>query len=534
MRAERLRKGQVSTRGMRTGAKTATKDQEREYLERFERLAQDPSVLVPRWEGRGRDPFSTTRAQLENVRARQGSTFWLRWYGRGRRLRSAYAQTLLILKGGRIPSFASIRLRGRDVKYILRGNGLRDKLVAIHNADEPDARLLAFIDVARRKHLVIVSLPDDFFAVPEGGPLPSGAFERILAEADIEASVEGSHASCPHADRRATVEHELAALGVRIRLCGQCGKDFPQGLTTALEGFVLPPGGRFKDERHVRGSRFTVHPDSARATLDRLVEDASRAAREKSRRYDDVRDEDLLEWAEEALQANLDKRPEGFLIVGNDLWLGEFDRAAEQHGQSDVEREGLRLAFQLRPPRVRASEATLNRLLEGVWETDAEALLAKMSGGRLDPAGMKPLAAQRPSEALAALGRLVMAEERFAAFPRFRELAAPLRLAHDLFKAHFVGDSSGFQRRLAEGVRDEATKSLALALGRAFGQGASIEWHYAPHEKDKALFFEPAAREFAKATPETYSEALGRVAESLGVAPPTTETQSTEIPPSKA
>src|SRR5687767_2819111 len=137
MRAEALRKGQVSTRGMRTGAKTATKDQERDYLERFERLAQDPSPLVPRWEGPGRDPFASMRAQLEKVRRRRGSSFWLKWYGRGRRMRSAYAHTLRILQGGRIPSFASIRLRGRDVKFVLRGNGIRDKLVAVQNCDEP-------------------------------------------------------------------------------------------------------------------------------------------------------------------------------------------------------------------------------------------------------------------------------------------------------------------------------------------------------------------------------------------------------------
>jgi len=521
LKAERLRKGQQGTGRIRTGAKTATKEQERDYLERFERLAEDPSPLVPRWMGSGPDPFEGLRAQLARVSKRRGSAFWLKWYARGRKLRSAYAHTLLVQQSGRIPSFASVRLRNRDVKFILRGNGLRDKLVAVQNHDEPDARLLGYVDLARRRRVVVVSLPDDFFALPPGGPLPPEVLSKMMDEVGLETQSGEAGARCPHAAQRVHVEHEFKQLGATVNLCRACSKRLHTTLPASLEAFVLTPKGQLEETRRVRGSELVVHPPSAREEFERLLRGASDAAQAKTANFEGVTDDDLFTWADEATQKALDERREGFLLIGHDLWLGDYASAAERFGESELERRALRSAFALATPHVRASDATLNRLLEAAWSTHAIDLLKDLAGGRLDATDLAPLAAQRPSEALATLERLVQAEDRFIEYPRFDDLPAPLRLAHDLFKGHKTGDSTRFQRRLAEGVRDPVTKSLALALARAFGHGAGVEWQYAQHEKDQALFFQPAAEELAKATPETYPVALTRLAATLSLEPPT-------------
>lgn len=520
LRADKLRTGQIRGR-MKTGAKTATKDQERDYLERFQRLADDPSPLVPRWAGSGSDPFSRIRARLARVQKKQASGFWLKWYARGKGLEAAYANTLIILRGGKIPSFAAFKFRGRDVRFIMRGRGLRDKLIAVQNFEEPDLRLLAFLDAARKFSLVIVSLDDDFLAFPKGGAVPAGTYEAILSAEDVETAPGPDGVRCPHADgTRAALRYTFREFEPGLTLCRACLERLGKPPDRILEAHVLPPGGRFTMERALHGTDLHVHPESARQELEGLLRESGADALERMKSFEGVTELVLLDWAHEALQKRLDGRPTGFLLMDKDLWLGEFEEAAKRFGETDLERRLLHLAFGKAPPRLRTADASVNRLLENHWKSDAAGLLRELAAGALEERAVEELAAQRPSDALATLQRHLKAEERFAGYPRFADLGPPLQLAYDLFKAVKTGDNTQFQQRLAAGVRDPAAKPAALALARAFSQSAGIEWQYAPHEKDQALYLEPAARELSRADAGTLHASLSAFAQALGTRPP--------------
>lgn len=524
MRATRMLTGAQRAGRMRTGAKTATKDQERDYLERFREIAADPSILVPRWTGTGPDPLRATRAGLEKVRRRQGSARWLRWYARGKKLHNAYAQTLLVLESGKIPSFASMKFRGRDVKFVLRGRGLRDKLIAVQNHHASDVRLLGYVDLVRRKELAIVSTDEDFFATPVGH-VPAEAVAAILRDADVPGQADDGRVVCEHGSGT-TLRYEMAQLGVNVDLCRMCVKRLHDGVPHELETHILVPGGEIRAERRVGGSDRTLHPSAARAEFDAMVEASSADASQKAKEYTGVKDEDLLEWADESLRKRLADRADGFLAVDRDLWLGAYDEAAERFGATDVERKALAAAFRRQAPRLITGDASVGRLLEPAWREHGADILREVTQGELEGADLTSLAALRPTDALAALGRQLQTEARFAEFPRLATAAPPLRLAHDLFKAHRTGDSTLFQRRLSEGVRDPATKAVALALARAFGQNAGIEWQYAPHEKDQSLFYDPAAKVLARSTPPSYLEDLAGLAAALGVPAPIVETRT--------
>lgn len=523
MRAEALRKGQLRGK-IRTGAKTATKDQERDYLDRFRRLAEDPNPLVPKWLGTGADPFAKLRKHLAKVQARRGSAFWLKWLGRGKRLENAYAHTLLILKGGKIPSFAALKFHGRDIKYILRGNGLRDKLVAVHNHEDPDVRLLGYLDVARKGHAVLVSLTGEFAAIPVGGPLPPALLKSLWSELELDAVASDGGAACRHIrEGRRRVSYEVKDLGVQVDLCAACIDDLGGDFVPRLEAYVLAPDARLRVERTVSGLEYAVRPDEARPEFEKLLQAANRDAEEKAKNYEGVTDIDRLTWTLEAFQKRLDSRADGFLLVDQDLWLSDFEAAAQKYGSDDLERQALAHAFRTQPPHVRTSDAGVNKLLEGLWPTEGKAILRHLAAS-VDGAELDALAQARPTEAFAQLARARKTEERFAGYPKFENLPAPLRLAHDLFKATRTGDTGLFQRRIAEAIRDPQLKPLALALARGFNQSAGIEWQYAPHEKDQALFFEPPAKLLARATPATYAQDLAQLAEALGLPAPTVNT----------
>src|SRR5687767_5814466 len=94
---------------IRTGARTATKNQERDMLDKLARLAEDPSPLVPEWLGPGRSPFEKHSRKLAKVQRLQTKPRRLRWAARGKRLWNGYAACLVVKETQKIPSFAAIK-----------------------------------------------------------------------------------------------------------------------------------------------------------------------------------------------------------------------------------------------------------------------------------------------------------------------------------------------------------------------------------------------------------------------------------------
>lgn len=519
LRASKLRTGQIRGR-VRTGAKTATKDQERDYLDRFERLAQDFSPLVPEWKGEGSDPFAPLAKRLARRQKKKDSPAWLKWYARGKRLEHAYANTLLIRLGGKIPSFASMKFRGRDVKFILRGRGQRDKLIAIQNFEDPDVRLLGYIDVARSRKMVLVSLDEDLLAYPAGQGIPPEVFASLLAQTDLELAEGATPARCRHADAaHPHIRYVYPQLAAEITVCRACLLKLQGTFTPHIEAYVLAPGGKLEADRHIGGASYQLQPPEARQEFEGMLKAAADEAKERAVKFENSRDVDLLDWALESLQLRIHDRPQGFVNVGEELWLARFDEAAKRFGGDELEQQALGIAWGLRPPRVRAGDAQVGKLLDASWEVDAAPILRQLAPD-LDPKIVEELAAQRPSDALAALARALAAEKRFAEYPRFADMDPRVRFVHDLFRAHRTGDKDLYQKRVQSGLKDPQRKPVLLALARAFGQNAAIEWQYAPHEKDQALFYEPPARALAQSTPQTYEENLRRLAEAIGAPVP--------------
>lgn len=503
---------------IRTGAKTASKEQEREFLDRLAQLAADLSPLIPEWDGPGPSPFHRLERRLTRIQRRKDSLRWLKWLSRGKKLHHAYAASLLVLHGGKIPSFASMKFQGRDAKYALRGKASAQKLLAIQNFGDPDLRLVGYTEFVQHKRLILVSTAVAFYAIPAGGHLRPGTLSGLLEPARVVLAHRDAGDACEHAEaQRLRLRYDLPDLSTRLDLCTDCVRRLGGTLSTHLERAILSPAGRLKIDRSVTGTPWRVHPETAAPEMEQLVTQASQAANKKAKDYEQVTDLDLATWTQEALQDALNERATGFILAGEDVWLGEFAQAAATFASDDVERRALQCAFTLNTPRLRVADPSVNKLLEPLWNPHGPDILRAAAQIEIDPALLKELAERRPTEAFVGLARLLKTEERFKAYPRFDDLAPLLRLAHDLFKAFRSGDSTLFNQRLNEGVQTPSTKPLTLALARAFRSATTIEWKYSPHEKDEALFFDPYAKALASATPETYEEVLGHLATALNL-----------------
>lgn len=507
---------------VRTGAKTATKNQERDYLEKFRYLSQHPEVLVPEWIGPGTSPFARLSRKLDRVKRIQGSERRLRWSSRGKKLWHAYAATLLVERIGKIQSFASLKFQGHDVKFVYRPGAKRESLIGVQHYDEPEARLLGYIPFARKRRVYLVSSSRSFVALRSGTRAPDAALREALGEADVslEQGSEGLH--CAHmAPASHGVRFTVEDIGWRLELCSDCLRRLPKTVSACLDSRVLGPKAKVDVKRTPLGGPFQLRSPADEPELRVLLEESHRRAeQEADEKYASYTEAELLQWTREELLRSLEKRDQGFLLVGDDLWLSDYGAAAETLGTTDLERRALRHAFREKPPRQRAGDTGLHRLLEPVWASAGPAILLELSDGLLRESELAEVGRLPPTEALSALARLLAARERFREILQFEALHPSLEFVVDCVQIQRSGERALLSGKLQAASRADATRVLALSVARAIGEGPLLDWQYAPHEKDAAAFLDPFVRELVEASPPQFATQLARLAQVIGVPPP--------------
>jgi hypothetical protein len=505
---------------VRTGAKTATKNQERDYLEKFGRLADDPMLLVPEWLGdEGKNPFKRLFWKLEKVQARRESERRLRWGARGRHLWNGYAATLLVLKGGKIPSFASFKFRGRDVKFVYRTGTHRNALIGVQHHDDPEVRLMGYIEFAKKKGAILLSGEDRFVAVPAGRAAPTDVLSELLDSKNVKVD---DAFRCAHAEGDTwRFVYDVPDLKWACELCLDCVGKVGGAFADLLDGRILGPEPKIRVEPSMKGLPFTIKPETQREAAETIgataFEKAHANAKENYLAYSDL---ELAQWTREEWLKVLNGRPEGFLLVGDELWLADFTQAAAAFADTEMERRALTLSFEKEPPRMRVSDKSLHKILDPGWKKHGKTILGELAGGLLNEEELAGMERLNPSEALTMLARVLSARERFKDFLQFESLDPRLEFVMTCLQMQRSGEQRILAEKLHAGARDDVLRSLTLAIARGLGEQTNLEWQYAPHEKDAASFLEPYVREVLNANPTNLTEAMGKLATVVGAPAP--------------
>jgi hypothetical protein len=508
---------------VRTGAKTATKTQERDMLDKLQALAEDPMVLVPEWLGPERsNPFKRLFWKLEKIHKRQDSGRRLRWSARGKQLWNGYAASLLILKGAKIPSFASFKLRNLDVKYVYRTGTHRNALIGVQHHDDPELRLLGYVPYAKKKGALLLSGDSSFVAVPRDTKAPTHVLRELLAAKGVKATVDDQGARCAHLDGpKWTYKYEVPDLQWTVRLCLDCVQKIGGSLADLLDLRILGPDEKPRVEPLLEGRPYTVRPESAQALYAdfgaKAFEKALHHARDNYVSFSDI---ELAQWTRDELQKLLQERPEGFLLVGDDLWLTDFEAAADAYVETDIERRAIKTAFRRSSPRMRVGDTSLHKILEPYWKEHGHAILSELAGDLLRDEELAGLERLSPSEALTSLARILGARERFREFLQFDEVDPRLDFVLNCLQLQRAGETRILSEKLHSGARDPPMRSLTLAVARGLGEASGFEWQYAPHEKDAASFLEPYVREVLSASPATLAPSLTKLAQAIGAPAP--------------
>jgi hypothetical protein len=164
---------------VRTGARTASKGLEKELKRKAKRLAQDPTLALPRLTT-DVPYFKGLEKKLKDIQSHKDSRQALEKASKkGDRLARAYAGTLLLNHEDKIQYLAVIRTPFGDIGYALRGSTSREKLAGVQNYDDPRIKMMAYIEEVKKKKLFMFITEDEVICTGSDPHPPKEVIEPL-------------------------------------------------------------------------------------------------------------------------------------------------------------------------------------------------------------------------------------------------------------------------------------------------------------------------------------------------------------------
>ena len=133
---------------IRTGARTASKVQEKELISKAKKIRKNPDLILPACEHEGRCHFDKIRRQIGRVQSVADDDKKLAKLAKsGDQLARAYAATLLLSHSEKAPYLAVFRTPFGEVAYAMRGKVKKEKLIGVQHYDKPKWKLLSVLDL---------------------------------------------------------------------------------------------------------------------------------------------------------------------------------------------------------------------------------------------------------------------------------------------------------------------------------------------------------------------------------------------------
>jgi len=475
------------------GIKKTPKNMEKEMLATSQRLADDPSLVIPVLleEGR-RSPFAHIEKGIAKVlRYRDDPERLIKLASKGDQFVRAYAAAISLAASGKLPYLTTATLPIGPVSFAIRGTVDKEKLIGLQHFDDPDLRLLAYWDMAREARLHIYSTEGGLFASVSGPKAPEAYVKEVLA--NLPYRLEGS--GCGHGDRPAVRIQWLSA-NVEIRVCAECGA----GVNTA---------------QHLMARVAAPDPyDDLRVSVDH--------------RYGGARPECQGEFptpaslVREYLEGDLD---DAGLITAHIKAKGEWMRSRGQvyvlgqecYGKdgeaflgalkgTDLERTALRAVLSLGIPIV-TEQNQAGKVIGELWEAHARTMLTAVSdeGIAQRVLGMRELT---PGQMLSEADRLVREREVLGNLPAYSGLGPVGQLADSLAKAYRIEGTAAMLRLVERTEKEHTHRAVCYAFLTAVGEAQSRGWQFNKEERESGEHLARHASRMLSSTGEGYHEAL--------------------------
>ncbi|MFA5862150.1 MAG: hypothetical protein WDA16_10695 [Candidatus Thermoplasmatota archaeon] len=486
---------------------SAGKVQEADLLERSRALRDDPSLAMPICEGRCVlfSPMASARRGIARAHAARGNESKLqRLASSGNQLARAYAGTLLLALGDKIPYVAELRLgSGITAPYVTRGKAQSFFAAGLQNYHDRQLRLLAVTPWVKKRRLHVYSTDRGLVCTGRHDKPPRDFVEEEMGALDLNETEPGRF-TCGHHDNDALVLRWKSA-GVTLERCESCFDDVPT-LASLLRHMAAPkalaalePDARLIPLRAAAGA-----PIDAPAHLDGATRSQYAAGQ--------LTDEQLLDAARAGRFAALRARRTGLLLVAADASYGNDVTAfLASLLPTPAEERALRAALEGRDAPLVLEKASTARALGELWADHARDMLIAAAGGDVDVVSRLFREKATPEEAsdlVRRAGREGSERSALAALPSYERLP-PFAATADAIARAFrtLGQEAAVRAALDRASAGKA-KGVALAFLNTLNAAKGQEWRFSHADHDVAASVAPAIQPLLSGEPGSYHAAL--------------------------
>lgn len=475
------------------GIKTTPKNLEKELLANSKRLADDPSLVIPRClEEVRRPPFAKLEKRLNKVlRHKDDPEKLIKLAGKGDQLVRAYAAAISLSASGTLPYLTTAELPMGVISFAMRGKVEKEKLIGLQHFDDPDLRLLAYWDMAREGGMHVYSTEKNLFCSISKPIAPDEYVSEMLANMPYRVT----NGSCGHEGRPAVLLRWVSA-NKRIRVCAECAGD----VNTAH--YLM---SRVAADDPLDDIDVTVDHAYSGDALECKGDFTTPRSIIESYLQGDMSDADLISAHTRAKGDWMRSRGQVY-VLGNECYGRNGDAFLSALKASDLERTALKAVIVKGAPIV-SDQNQAGKVINEMWGTYEQEMLAAVSDEATASQVMN-IKDMTPGQMLAEANRLMQERQVLRALPNYAQLGPLGQLADSLARAQKIGGTPAMLRLIERADKQHLTRAVCYAFLEAMGEGQSRKWQFSNEERDYGIHLSTHARVMVSSSGDEYAQAL--------------------------
>jgi hypothetical protein len=483
------------------GVKATPKALEKDLLANAKRLSQDPSLIIPKCSGSEcrKCAFAKIEKKLNKVAAyKDDEAKLLKLASKGEPLVRAYAGAISLALVGKIPFLSTMQLPVGDVSFAVRGKADAKTAIGIQHFDDPDLRLLAYWDIARKKGLHIYSTEEGLYCSVDGPHPPAEYVGEMVGALPYQLKDMACKRQSP-----SSLGLLWRSQNQTITVCQGCARTENSLHTLTSRIAAENPADDFEPG-------FNYVAECAKSGCSPCLKDLTvEAAFANSQGYTQgsVTDKAFIESSQAELVRLVEARG-GIFVMSGRCYGGDMESFLREVKGAPQEVEVLEKLVRSNGVGVLSDSDQAGRVISSLWPAYSEEMLSIVSSPATAKAVLADMADAAPTVMLAEARRREAGAAVLAALPRLK-LGAVGQLADDLARS-FKADGKEAMLRAADKARtkDHRLKAVALAFIEAVGEGASRKWQFSREESEFGMHLSPWARRMLDSTGGAYAEAL--------------------------
>lgn len=507
----------------KSGAKIVTKREQTELFEHLDRLAEDPSPLMPETGGNTFRAVAKLERRLRQLAAVSEKPGRLKLGIRfGSAFSKAFANLLLVRNSRKAGRMGSFRSPVGDLKYAVRGNVSPRHIVAIQHYRYPEVRILGYRELAQETKGVVWSTEHGVTLTARGQDAPDAWFDLLAERLPTNLERDGTTLRCEHMVGVVNLHAPTAPYGMHVaitagnvhaNICEACIHNHFSGRTHGLLGhagrlligvdierdITVEPTGTPHSCTHEGDCAWSRHPPTISA---KALERYRSGADNEGALLAHV----LPRWEDAVREADEPVLVAGGICHGDDrqAFLAALSVTPEMA-------EAVSRFLDASPRALIVGEPSVNKVLDACWDA-APRVLASLHPNPEDLDAL--LERHRRSPHSAVLEEVLEARQAktaLAGFPTYGNLSGGAAAADHLARGYKVG---GAPRLLAVADRElkrSTHKGVVYAALRVVEGTQGREWHFQRTDVEAGEFLEDAVRALLASKPDSYHDALASV-----------------------